>query len=127
MPTRPNVLMIVMDSLRADHTSLLGHRRLTTPHIDRFARGGVVFANAFSPHIPTTPAFASMVTGRDCFGTGIVSLRDSAAVRTPTLAQVLSAEGYATSSIGRCARRSAWRNSPCPNCAAWRTARGRSS
>ena len=100
MPTRPNVLMIVMDSLRADHTGLHGYGRRTTPHIDRFARGGAVFANAFSPHIPTTPAFTSLLTGRDCFGTGIVSLRDACDVGAPTLAQVLSAEGYATSCIG---------------------------
>ncbi len=72
----------------------------TTPHIDRFARGGAVFENAFSPHIPTTPAFTSLLTGRDCFGTGIVSLRDACDVGAPTLAQVLSAEGYATSCIG---------------------------
>jgi arylsulfatase A-like enzyme len=100
MPRHPNVLLIVMDSLRADHTSLLGYGRRTTPHIDRFARGGTVFESAFSPHIPTTPAFANLLTGRDCFGTGTVSLRDTAPIRAPTLAQMLSADGYATSCIG---------------------------
>ena len=100
MARHPNLLLIALDSLRADHMSLYGYRRLTTPHMDRFARGGVVFENAFSPHIPTTPGFAGMLTGRDCFGTGIVSLRDSRPIGPPTLAQVLSAEGYATSVIG---------------------------
>jgi len=98
--TRPNVLMIALDSLRADHMSLFGYGRLTTPHIDRFARAGVVFEDAFSPHIPTTPAFANLLTGRDCFGTGIVSLRDEGPIRARTLAQVLVAEGYATSCVG---------------------------
>jgi len=100
MPTRPNVLMIAMDSLRADHMSLYGYRRLTTPHLDRFARGGAVFEQAFSPHVPTTPAFSNVLTGRDCFGTGMVSLRDAGPIRAPTLAQMLAAEGYATSCIG---------------------------
>jgi arylsulfatase A-like enzyme len=98
--SRPNVLMIALDSLRADHMSLFGYTRRTTPHIDQFARGGVVFEDAFSPHIPTTSAFANLLTGRDCFGTGIVSLRDGGPIRARTLAQVLAAEGYATSCVG---------------------------
>ncbi len=79
--SRPNVLMIALDSLRADHMSLFGYARPTTPHINDFARDGVVFEDAFSPHIPTTPAFANLLTGRDCFGTGIVSLRDEGPIR----------------------------------------------
>ena len=49
--------------------SLYGYPRLTTPHIDQYAAGGTVFENAFSPHMPTTPGYASMLTGLDCFGT----------------------------------------------------------
>ncbi len=63
MPDKPNILLIAIDSIRADHMSSYGYDRLTTPHIDRFAQSGTLFENTFSPHIPTTPAYASMLTG----------------------------------------------------------------
>ena len=61
MPKSPNILLIAIDSLRADHVSSYGYHRLTTPHIDRFATQGVLFKNTFSAHIPTTSAYASML------------------------------------------------------------------
>ena len=73
----PNLILIGVDSLLADHMSLHGYGRLTTSHIDRFAREGVVFEAALSSSILTTPAYSSMLTGRDCFGTGVVALRHS--------------------------------------------------
>jgi arylsulfatase A-like enzyme len=99
---RPNLILIGIDSLRADHMSLYGYGRLTTPHIERFAREGVVFENTFSPHIPTTSGYGSMLTGRDCFGTNTVALRHQGqmAEGVPTLAEVLREEGYSTASIG---------------------------
>ena len=61
---KPNLILFGIDSLRRDHMSLYGYRRLTTPHLDEYARGGVTFDNLFSPSIPTTPAYslASRVT-----------------------------------------------------------------
>ena len=56
VPDKPNILLIAIDSIRADHMSCYGYDRLTTPHIDRFAQSGALFENTFSPHIPTTPA-----------------------------------------------------------------------
>ncbi len=99
---RANLILIVADSLRADHMSLYGYRRLTTPHLGRLAAEGTVFETAFSPHIPTTPAFAGMLTGRDCFGTGVVSLRHEGPVAAgaPTLPELLRAEGYETACVG---------------------------
>ncbi len=99
---KANLLLIAVDSLRADHMSLHGYHHLTTPHVDRFAAGGAVFENCFSPHIPTTPAFGGILTGRDCFGTDTVALRHVGpmAEGVPTLAEVLREEGYLTSSVG---------------------------
>ena len=99
---RPNLLLIGIDSLRADRMSLYGYHRLTTPHIGRFARGGTVFEHAFSPHIPTTSGYGCMLTGRDCFGTNVVALRHQGAMAegVPTLAEVLGAEGYETTCVG---------------------------
>ena len=83
MKKKTNLILFGIDSLRADHMSLYGYHRLTTPHIDRFAAGGTVFEHLFSPHIPTTPGYTSMFTGMDCFGTDVVALRHEGALGCP--------------------------------------------
>lgn len=102
MKKKPNLLLIGIDSLRRDHMSLHGYHRLTTPHIDRYARRGTVFENTFSPHIPTTPGYSSMFTGMDCFGTDVVALRHQGGLGThlKTLAEILGDEGYNTTCVG---------------------------
>jgi len=97
-----NLILIGIDSLRADHMSLYGYRRLTTPHIAKFAAEGTTFDWAFSPHIPTTSGYGNMLTGRDAFGTNTVALRHKGpmAEDVPTLAEVLRKEGYETSCVG---------------------------
>ncbi len=65
----PNIVLIGIDSLRRDHLSCYGYPRLTTPHIDRFAQDGTLFENTISAFIPTTSAYASMLTGMDVFST----------------------------------------------------------
>ena len=102
MPDKPNILLIAIDSIRADHMSSYGYDRLTTPHIDRFAQSGTLFENTFSPHIPTTPAYASLLTGKDCFGTQVVALRHQGPLRAeaPTAAEIFREFGYNTTSVG---------------------------
>ncbi|NLH98974.1 MAG: sulfatase-like hydrolase/transferase [Chthonomonadales bacterium] len=99
---KPNILLLGIDSLSARNMSCYGHARLTTPHIDRFARGGTLFENHFSPHIPTTSGYANMLTGRDCFGTQVVALRHKGPMRPEirTLAEILRDNGYTTTSVG---------------------------
>ncbi len=99
---KPNLIFFGIDSLRRDRMSLYGYDRLTTPHMDKYLEGGTVFTQCFSPSIPTTSGYASMLTGRDCFGTNIVALRHkgSYAEGVPTLAEVLGREGYNTSCVG---------------------------
>lgn len=76
MKKHPNILFFGIDSLRSDHMSLYGYKRLTTPHIDAFIEdGGITFDKMYSPSIPTTPGYASMLTGMDCFSTDCVALR----------------------------------------------------
>ena len=62
-PTGPNVLLIVIDTVRADHFSCNEYERRTTPRIDKFARDAVTYRNASSPAPWTLPAHASMFTG----------------------------------------------------------------
>jgi len=102
MANKPNLLLIGIDSLRADHMSCYGYPRQTTPHIDRFAEGGTLFENTFSAYVPTTPGYASMLTGMDLFSTQVVALRHQGEMRAEvkTLAEILGEEGYNTTSVG---------------------------
>ena len=99
---KPNLVLLGVDSLRADHMSCYGYPRLTTPHIDRFAQSGTLFERTYSPHIPTTSAYSSMLTGRDCFGTQVVALRHKGPLRpeVKTLPELLKEAGYATTCVG---------------------------
>jgi arylsulfatase A-like enzyme len=99
---RPNIVLFGIDSLRADHMSGYGYHRLTTPHIDHFAKEGTLFERNYSPSIPTTPSYANMLTGRDCFGTQVVALRHKGPLRpeVPTLPEILREEGYNTTCVG---------------------------
>jgi len=104
MPKRrkPNIVLIAVDSLRADHMSCYHYSRQTTPHIDRFAQGGTLFENTYSAFIPTTSAYASMLTGMDVFSTQVVALRHQGPMRSEvrTLAEVLREVGYTTTCVG---------------------------
>lgn len=99
---KPNVIFFGIDSLRRDHMSSYGYHRLTTPYMDKLASQGVLFEKHFSPSIPTTPAYASMLTGMDVFGTDVVALRHEGPLggHVLTLAEVLESNGYNTTCIG---------------------------
>jgi arylsulfatase A-like enzyme len=102
MVKKPNLILFGIDSLRADHMSLYGYPGLTTPHMDKLASGGSAFESCFSPHIPTTPGYASMLTGMDCFSTDVVALRHSGPLgsHVKTLSEVLGRRGYNTTCVG---------------------------
>ena len=102
MAKQPNIVLLGIDSLLATHMSCYGYPRLTTPHIDRFAEGGALFEKTYSPHIPTTSAYASMLTGLDTFSTQVVALRHQGPLReeVKTLAEILREEGYDTTCVG---------------------------
>ena len=102
MTTKPNVLLIGVDSLLADHMSCYGYHRHTTPHIDRLAQDGALFERTYSAHIPTTSAYSSMLSGMDCFSTQVVALRHKGPLRpeVKTLAEILGDSGYNTTCVG---------------------------
>jgi arylsulfatase A-like enzyme len=62
-PDAPDVVLVVVDSLRADHVSSYGYSRPTTPHLDALAREGVLFENAVSQAPWTGASVASLLTG----------------------------------------------------------------
>lgn len=90
----PNVLLVVLDTVRADHLSSFGYPRPTTPNLDQLAAQGVLFENAFSTSSWTLPAHASLLTGRFPFEHGAeVHAYDG---RYPTLSEAFAARGYRT-------------------------------
>ncbi len=99
---KPNIVLLGVDSLVADHMSCYGYLRHTTPHIDKFAESGVLFEKTYSPHIPTTSAYASMLTGLDAFSTQVVALRHRGGLREEitTLPELLRGEGYSSTCVG---------------------------
>jgi len=81
--------------------SCYGYPRLTSPYLDRLASEGTLFEDSFSPHIPTTPGYANMLTGRDVFGTDRVSLGEPGPIDTsiPTFPEILHGMGYTSVGI----------------------------
>jgi Sulfatase len=91
----PNVLVIILDTVRAASMSFLGYARETTPRLAAFAAGGVVFEQAWSTAPWTLPSHAGMFTGRypSQLSTNWREPLDDA---VPTLAEALVARGYRT-------------------------------
>jgi len=104
---RLNLILISIDTLRADHLSCYGYTRKTSPHIDALAKEGVMFLNTVSHSPKTTPSHMSMMTSlhHDVHqvhqvnkwgpGKGAKRLNDS----VPTLAEILQEQGYTTAAF----------------------------
>jgi len=94
--TGPNVLLVVMDTVRKSNLSLYGHHRKTTPNIDRFAQDAVVFDNAFAIGAWTVPNHASMFTGLYASEHGATWESRKLSPAALTLAELLRESGYDT-------------------------------
>ena len=91
----PNVLLIVMDTVRADRLSLYGYHRPTSPALEALAKGGIRFDEARATAPWTLPSHASMFTGRWPHELD-ASWRTPLGTKFPTLAEYLGSRGYAT-------------------------------
>jgi arylsulfatase A-like enzyme/Flp pilus assembly protein TadD len=99
-PAIRNVLLISIDTLRADHLSSYGFPRPTTPNIDAVAREGVQFRNVYSPVPNTLPAHSSMLSGTFPPVHGIRdNLHKQLADSTLTVAELLKSRGFATAAV----------------------------
>ena len=100
---RPNVVVILVDDLRWDDIAVAGHPFVQTPNIDRLAREGARFLNAFAATPLCSPSRASILTGQHIHNNGIIdnTSRDSASHRLPTFAIPLQAAGYRTGFFGK--------------------------
>lgn len=96
----PNVLLIVLDTERADRLSLYGYGLPTTPELSRLARSAITFEQAFSPSGWTFPSHASLFTGRMYPGVRLgARFRNPLQERETTLAEVLRDAGYGTAAF----------------------------
>lgn len=93
-----NVLLIVVDTLRADHLGCYGYARDTSPHIDALAAQGVVFDPLIAPAIPTHPSFVTINTGQYPITHGVVAHGGTRGVSrsAPWLPSLMQKAGYTT-------------------------------
>jgi len=91
---RPDLLLVVVDTLRADHLSVYGYERPTSPHLQALAAGGVVFEDVTAQSSWTRPSMVSMLTGRRVF---VNAQRMPDAI--PALAERLRDAGYQTAAF----------------------------
>ncbi len=96
---RPNILVVLFDTLRADHTEPYGATNVRTPNMLRLSREGTTFQNAYAPCSWTPPSVATLLTGANAsyhktFGESYVFPLD-----LPYLPEILKQNGYATTGI----------------------------
>ena len=91
-----NVVLYVMDALRADHVSTYGYSRPTTPNIDALAKEGITYTKCFSPATWTKPVGASLLTGSYPPTHGVRTREDVFSSGVPRLPKLLAENGYAT-------------------------------
>jgi len=98
-PAPRNVLLVSIDTLRADRLGSYGYARDTSPTLDRLAARGTLFENASAPSGWTVPSHASLLTGLYSRSHGMRFGGDRLARGVVTLAETLSRRGFATGAI----------------------------
>jgi arylsulfatase A-like enzyme len=104
---KPNIILISIDTLRADHLGCYGYERETTPSIDRLSQDSVLFSHTYSPTDSTLPSHMSMLTSLYPTNHGLVTMplggpQGESLSLDPailTLSDLLRKEGYATSAF----------------------------
>lgn len=96
---RPNIILIVIDTLRADYLSCYGNEKVNTPNIDQLAREGILFENCISPIPITLPAHFSMFYSMMPHEYEVYNNGDRIRFGYPPLAELLRREGYRTAGI----------------------------
>ena len=95
-PRARNLLLISLDTLRADHLGCYGYQRPTSPFLDRLASQGVLFEQAYATSPWTLPSHASLFTGLYPSQHGVMTEEFSLPTDLPTLAEALRGRDFAT-------------------------------
>lgn len=99
--TRPNILLLMADQFRADCVGAAGNRVIHTPNLDRIAREGVLFTNAYSCAPTCTPARAALLTGLSPWRHGVLGTGRVGETYPIEMPRVLRDAGYYTVGIGK--------------------------
>jgi len=96
-----NLLLIAIDTLRADHLGCYGYHRNTSPNLDALAQQGVLFEKLYTPAVPTQPSYTTVYTGQYPITHGIVSHGGevSLSAQAPLLPELLQRAGYTTCAV----------------------------
>lgn len=100
-PKAPNIIFILSDDHRWDHLGILGHPFLKTPNLDRLAREGVLFNNAFVTTSLCSPSRASFLTGNYPHTHGVMNNLTPWNPENETYLDILGLAGYRTAFIGK--------------------------
>lgn len=97
--SRPNIAIVTVDTLRADHLSVYGYPRQTSPRLLQWSRRALVFDRAMAAAPSTAPSFASLLTGRLPLGHGVRKNYEFLDPGNWTLARLLKRAGYETAAF----------------------------
>jgi len=92
----PNVLLVVLDAVRPDHLGCYGYARPTSPRLDRFAAGSIIFEDAFAPSAYTQESAPALFTSAYPSTHGMFNFTDRLPTDFPLLPETLHRHGYRT-------------------------------
>jgi len=99
-PGPPRILLLIsVDTLRADRLGAYGSELSLTPHLDQLAEQSLVFSRAFAPTSFTLPSISSLLTGHYPEEVGVLENRSALGPAIPTLASVLRSRGWETAAV----------------------------
>src|SRR5712675_3717560 len=96
---KPEVFLVTIDTLRADHVHCYGYESIQTPALDGLAKDGIRFSQAFTPSPITNTSHISILTGLLPSSHGVSDFGVPLAPSHPTLAELLTARGYHTAAF----------------------------
>jgi arylsulfatase len=96
-----NVVLVALDTQRADHLGCYGYGRDTSPFIDGVAEGGVLFERCYAPNIPTHPSFTTMFSGKEAMTHNIINISGRVPITrgVKLLPEILKENGWATAAV----------------------------
>src|SRR6202795_1580083 len=97
--SQPDIFLVTIDTLRADHVHCYGYEHVETPELDALAKDGVRFAQAFTPSPITNTSHTTILTGLLPGTHGVTDFAIPLAATHPTWAELLSAQGYHTAAF----------------------------
>lgn len=97
--SRPDIFLVTIDTLRADHVHCFGYDRIATPTLDALATEGIRFSQAYTPSPITNTSHATILTGLLPSAHGVTDFGSPLASTHPAMAELLKQQGYRTAAF----------------------------